>query len=224
MSERIEAAVEAGVGHLRLNRPEAGNAIDLQLAKELNDVTTAWSVDKGVRAVLITGAGKNFCVGGDLSVAFSDETQVHAFAQVERIRSDQAGSQAFAQPDWTGRNEDRTNSVGLGIKHLAMGGKLELSADAIVTRMHNDVTVDAGVASPPFPTNHTSVDRFRLGAAYQLQKDLSLVGSWWWERYDSTDWHLDGVSPSTISDLLTFGDAPPRYKVNVLQLGVRYRF
>jgi hypothetical protein len=59
---------------------------------------------------------------------------------------------------------------------------------------------------------------------YQLQKNLSMVGSWWYERYDSQDWHLDGVYPSTISNLLAFGDQPPRYKVNVLQLGLRYRF
>ncbi|MDQ2649375.1 MAG: enoyl-CoA hydratase-related protein [Actinomycetota bacterium] len=67
MSETIEATIDGGVAHLRLNRPDAGNAIDLQLAKDLNEITTAWAVDKGIRAVLITGAGKNFCVGGDLN-------------------------------------------------------------------------------------------------------------------------------------------------------------
>lgn len=56
-----------GVATLTLARPEAGNAIDLQLAQDLNEVTTAWSVDRRVRAVLITGEGKNFCVGGDLN-------------------------------------------------------------------------------------------------------------------------------------------------------------
>jgi 2-(1,2-epoxy-1,2-dihydrophenyl)acetyl-CoA isomerase len=56
-----------GVASLTLARPEAGNGIDLQLAKDLNEVTTAWSVDRRVRAVLITGEGKNFCVGGDLN-------------------------------------------------------------------------------------------------------------------------------------------------------------
>ncbi|HEX6020063.1 MAG TPA: MtrB/PioB family outer membrane beta-barrel protein, partial [Burkholderiaceae bacterium] len=167
---------------------------------------------------------RTYSYGGDFSAAFSDQTQVYAFVQLERIRSDQAGSQTFAQPDWTGRSEDRTNSAGVGVKHQAMGGKLELGAEATLTRMYNDVTVDAGVASPPFPTITTAVDRLRLRAVYQLQKDLSLVGSWWWERYDSADWHLDGVGPATVSNLLAFGDPSPRYKVNVLQLGVRYRF
>ena len=167
---------------------------------------------------------RTYSVGGDFSAAVSDKTQLYGFAQTERIRSRQAGSQAFAQPDWKARNEDRADTVGLGVKQLAIGGKLELSADLGYTRMTNDVSIDAGVASPPFPTNTTSIDRFRLRAVYQLRKDLSVVGSWWYEHYDSRDWHLDGVYPSTVSNLLAFGDQPPRYNVNVLQVGVRYRF
>jgi MtrB/PioB family decaheme-associated outer membrane protein len=167
---------------------------------------------------------RTYSVGADFSAALSDQTSLYGFIQGEQIRSDQAGSQVFAAPDWTGRNEDRTSSLGFGIKQLAMGGKLVLSADAVITRMKNDIIVDAGVASPPFPTNTTSVDRLRLKAVYQMQKNLSLVGSWWYERYDSADWHLDGVSPATISNLLAFGDQAPHYRVNVLQFAVRYRF
>ena len=167
---------------------------------------------------------RTYSVGADFSAAVSDKTQLYGFAQTEHIRSNQAGSQVFAAPDWTARNEDRIDTLGVGLKHLAMGGKLELSADVGFTRMTNDVTVDAGVTSPPFPTVKTTIDRFRLRAAYQLQKNFSVVGSWWYERYDSQDWHLDGVFPSTISNLLAFGDQSPRYRVNVLQLGLRYRF
>ena len=167
---------------------------------------------------------RTYAWGGDLSAALTEQTQLYAFVQSERIRSDQAGSQVFAAPDWTARNVDRTTSLGVGIKQLAMGGKLELSADAVLTRLRNDIAIDAGVTSPPFPTITTTVDRLRVKAVYQLQKNLSLVGSLWHERYDSTDWHLDGVFPATITNLLAFGDQPPRYRVNVVQFAVRYRF
>jgi MtrB/PioB family decaheme-associated outer membrane protein len=167
---------------------------------------------------------RSYSFGADFSAAVSDKTQVYGFAQTEHIRSNQAGSQVFGSPDWTARNEDRIDTVGFGLKQLAMGGKLELSADVGFSRMHNDVTVDAGVTSPPFPTVATSIDRFRLRAVYQLQKNLSVVGNWWYERYASQDWHLEGVLPATVSNLLAFGDQPARYRVNVLQLGLRYRF
>ena len=56
------------------------------------------------------------------------------------------------------------------------------------------------------------------------KNNLSVVGSCWYERYDSQDWRLDGVHPATISNLLAFGDQPPRYRVHVLQVALRYRF
>jgi 2-(1,2-epoxy-1,2-dihydrophenyl)acetyl-CoA isomerase len=64
---RIRAVVDDdGLATLTLARPDAGNAIDLALAQDLNTVTTAWSLDRRVRAVLLLGEGPNFCVGGDL--------------------------------------------------------------------------------------------------------------------------------------------------------------
>jgi 2-(1,2-epoxy-1,2-dihydrophenyl)acetyl-CoA isomerase len=62
----IRAEVVDGVGRLTLDRPDQGNAIDLAMAQELAGVTAAWSVDRTVRCVLLTGAGRTFCVGGDL--------------------------------------------------------------------------------------------------------------------------------------------------------------
>lgn len=69
--ETIELDVRDGVAHLRLNRPDAANGINLALAKELRDATTAIAADPGARVVLLTGAGARFCGGGDLK-AFAD--------------------------------------------------------------------------------------------------------------------------------------------------------
>jgi 2-(1,2-epoxy-1,2-dihydrophenyl)acetyl-CoA isomerase len=62
----IDATVDGGLGLLTLQRPEAGNGIDLAMARELGAVTTAWARDRSVRAVLLRAAGRTFCVGGDL--------------------------------------------------------------------------------------------------------------------------------------------------------------
>lgn len=51
-----------------------------------------------------------------------------------------------------------------------------------------------------------------------------LTGSYWYERYDSQDWRLDGVLPATIPNLLAFGAQAPNYSVNVLRVAMRYRF
>jgi len=56
------------VAHLTLNRPQAGNALDLGMAKQLMAVALRCEADQNVRAVLLKGAGKSFCAGGDVKV------------------------------------------------------------------------------------------------------------------------------------------------------------
>jgi 2-(1,2-epoxy-1,2-dihydrophenyl)acetyl-CoA isomerase len=54
------------VAHLTLNRPEAANALNLEMAMAIEDASLKCEEDPNVRAVLMTGAGKLFCGGGDL--------------------------------------------------------------------------------------------------------------------------------------------------------------
>ena len=54
------------VAHKTLNRPEAANAINLDLAKDLMYAVMKCDEDPLIRAVLITGAGPMFCAGGDV--------------------------------------------------------------------------------------------------------------------------------------------------------------
>jgi 2-(1,2-epoxy-1,2-dihydrophenyl)acetyl-CoA isomerase len=58
--------VKEGVGLISLNRPDDGNAITLEMARELLEVAGHCDEDPGVRAVILTGTGKMFCAGGDL--------------------------------------------------------------------------------------------------------------------------------------------------------------
>jgi 2-(1,2-epoxy-1,2-dihydrophenyl)acetyl-CoA isomerase len=58
--------VADGVATLTLNRPEALNALNSQLRRELMAAMKAAARDDGIRAVVITGAGRGFCAGADL--------------------------------------------------------------------------------------------------------------------------------------------------------------
>ncbi len=64
--ENITLERRDGVATLTLNRPDAANSIDIPLARELMDAAIACDEDPDVRAVVLTGAGKMFCAGGDL--------------------------------------------------------------------------------------------------------------------------------------------------------------
>ena len=55
-----------GVATFTLNRPEALNALNAQLRRELLTAFKAIARDQAVRSVVITGAGRGFCAGADL--------------------------------------------------------------------------------------------------------------------------------------------------------------
>jgi len=55
---------------LTLDRPNVGNAIDVPMARALMETAIACDEDDSIRCVLLTGAGRLFCAGGDVA-AFS---------------------------------------------------------------------------------------------------------------------------------------------------------
>ncbi len=55
-----------GVATLTLQRPEKHNALSSRMIGELTEAARALGEDKTVRVVVLTGAGKSFCAGGDL--------------------------------------------------------------------------------------------------------------------------------------------------------------
>ncbi|HEY8617137.1 crotonase/enoyl-CoA hydratase family protein [Phenylobacterium sp.] len=65
--ETIQYAVEDGVATVTLNRPEKLNAFNTQMMKDLIKVFDVTDADDAVRAVIVTGAGRAFCAGADLS-------------------------------------------------------------------------------------------------------------------------------------------------------------
>jgi len=67
MSDALLQARQGGVLTLTLNRPTAGNAIDIDLAHALMLAAIACDEDASIRCVVLTGAGKLFCAGGDIA-------------------------------------------------------------------------------------------------------------------------------------------------------------
>jgi len=56
-----------GIGKITLNRPDKLNAMNFQMVDELVDVLDEIDLDDEVRAVIISGAGKSFCSGAELT-------------------------------------------------------------------------------------------------------------------------------------------------------------
>ena len=72
------------IATIRLNRPEKLNALNVQLGQELVHALLRVQADKSVRCVVITGAGRAFCAGGDLEL-LRDVRQRKAVKEVESL-------------------------------------------------------------------------------------------------------------------------------------------
>jgi enoyl-CoA hydratase len=59
--------VRPGVTQLKLNRPDRLNAMNYALVSELHDALDAVAADPGCRVIVLTGTGRGFCAGLDLS-------------------------------------------------------------------------------------------------------------------------------------------------------------
>jgi len=68
----VQVETRGPVALVTLNRPDSANAINLQMAMDLLAAAMTCSRNNNVRAVVLTGAGRNFCFGGDLRAVASE--------------------------------------------------------------------------------------------------------------------------------------------------------
>jgi 2-(1,2-epoxy-1,2-dihydrophenyl)acetyl-CoA isomerase len=78
-AEPIVLEIRNGAAWLTLNRPQAGNAIDLPMAQALLRAAIACDNDHAVRCVVVTGAGRMFCAGGDIAAFQAAGDRADAF-------------------------------------------------------------------------------------------------------------------------------------------------
>ena len=81
--DTVTLARADGVATLTLNRPEVFNALDMTLGRDLFHAVLAADDDATVRAIVVTGAGRAFCAGGDVK-AFADKLD-HIGAHIKEL-------------------------------------------------------------------------------------------------------------------------------------------
>ena len=82
LSEHVSYELIDRVGHLRLTRPEARNALSPEIAQGLLKAVAELEGDRRVRAVVLAGEGSWFCAGGDLKAFAHGGLEVGDFETV----------------------------------------------------------------------------------------------------------------------------------------------
>ncbi len=81
MSDSVLIQISDGVATIRINRPQHNNAINVTVARELAQAAFRCDSDPRIRAVILTGVGESFCVGGDLKAFRSADTNTSRYIQ-----------------------------------------------------------------------------------------------------------------------------------------------
>lgn len=129
-ASRVTVSIDAAVADVRLNRPSKLNAVDPAMFRALVDTGAALQADRSVRAIVLSGEGRGFCAGLDLS-SFA------AMAGGDRTRSDSADA------------DDRTPDAGSPSTILDRGDRItSLGQQAAYTWTEQPAPVIAAVTGP----------------------------------------------------------------------------
>ena len=127
MSVQIER--DGAVATIRLDRPEAMNAVDPELANAFKAAVAELGADDAVRALVVTGNGRAFCAGADLKAGFDPAPEGHpdvGRALRERYHPIITGLRTMPKPVICAVNGP---AVGIGCS-FALCGDLIIAADS----------------------------------------------------------------------------------------------
>ena len=143
--------VEDGVGWIVLNRPEARNAMNAEMRQGYLDALARAAEDPEIRAVVLTGAGKGFCAGADLSgsrAATGAAAAPHPGATRDAMRPSQRVIRTLWELEKPTLAAVSGVAAGLGA-HIAYACDIVLAADDarfIEIFVRRGMAVDAGGA------------------------------------------------------------------------------
>lgn len=173
----------------------------------------------------------------DLAWTPGEGWSFHGFYTYERFDYDQTGAsisggavrEAHAIDParrWRARHRDEVDTAGIGFKWRPRPARYEFGGDLIHARSDGEIGLTAGSALTvaPLPPNTTRLDSLNLYGGWQLHERWAMRLRYWYERYRSTDWALDGVAANQLANVILLAEESPDYRAHVIELSLAYRF
>jgi MtrB/PioB family decaheme-associated outer membrane protein len=161
----------------------------------------------------------------------------HAFQTYEQLNANQNGH-SFAgganqipqssdpRREWFVHHRDRVDTTGLGFTRSLTSGRTEFGLEYLRSKSRSGLDFEVGslLATRPLPRDETRLESVNLHASFKLKDRLSLRANYWYERFRSTDWAIDGIEPNQLANVILLGEDSPDYRVHVISLSLLYRF
>jgi 2-(1,2-epoxy-1,2-dihydrophenyl)acetyl-CoA isomerase len=134
----IKVVIEDEVAVLTLNRPDKLNCLNAAILHEMAKALSDLNADDGVKALILTGEGRSFCSGADLSEQpYGTDKSQPGISRAEHITP-------FVSFGWVVKHiEDFTKPVIAAVNGIAAGGGLALALAADVRIASENATFSA---------------------------------------------------------------------------------
>lgn len=119
------------VGRITLDRPEARNALSIEMRDDLVDAVRSARADPGVRALLVTGTGDSFCSGMDLRASTVASAGGAGFDPRSTSEALRGGVQTFVRELW---ELDKPTVAAVNGTAVGPGAHLALACDFVLTQ------------------------------------------------------------------------------------------
>ena len=185
-----------GVAVLTMHRPEAMNSFNLRMFSDMMDAFKTLGADKGVRAVVLTGEGRAFCAGADISDGFGSAGLDGV--EVERV-------------DGTPRDTGGVLNLAIGRLDVPVIAAINGSAVGVGMTMTLpcDIRIAARKAKYAFPFVRRGIV-FDGAASFYLPKLVGFAKAAQWSLTGSYIDPEDGLRSGLFSELHNNADVLPR--------------
>ncbi len=174
----IKLEIENGVATIRLNRPNALNAVNSDLLEELSDAISTVETNESVKALVVRGEGRAFCSGADLNffeTAFEDPGQLTPY--IKKLNS------CFLQL------EELPIPVISVVHGFALAGGLELMLACDMTLAAEDARIGDQHTNFGLMPGGGSTQRLPRRIGMQRAMELLTTGRWL-SGAEAADWGL----------------------------------
>ncbi len=185
MNERVTVTKQDHIATVVLNRPEKMNALDQAGFEQLTAAATAIGNDSQIRAVLIRGAGDNFCSGADKSFLQGAVSDPAIFSQKALNLADGESANEFQKPAMLWYELDVPVIVclqgvvyGAGLQ-IALAGDIRVGAESTsmsLFEIHWGLIPDMGVSQtlPRLVRADIATELLLTGRVVQAKEALSI--------------------------------------------------
>jgi MtrB/PioB family decaheme-associated outer membrane protein len=141
----------------------------------------------------------------------------------ERLFNLQSGYTGPDTSPWFAADSERFWNIGIGGRWVPQE-RWTLSVDYLMAPSYDSTDTTVSGLQQGFPQNWTKLDSTRFDLAYRCTSAMQIHFRFTRETYNSSDWALNGVGPSTVPNLLALGIQPYQDSVNLFAVAIRYQF